>query len=119
MTENRFAEPKKILIFNPSKMLIAIVRSLHSAAKLTGGNIQAISFACTGKYISSGCYYFRYIQPDIKVEIEDLNRLKLEEYDNRCGNVRCYYSTKELAQMRSRKPNKQVIRNKKSGGKTE
>jgi hypothetical protein len=119
MEKQKFKAPKYVLIFSHTKVLIAIVRSVHAAAKLTNGNLQAISFACTGKYIASGGYYFRHIQPDMKVRVEDLNQLKLEEYDDRCGNVRCYYSTKELAQMRSRKPNKQLIKNKKSGGKTE
>lgn len=37
-----------VLIFNGAQVLVAVTRSLHSAAELTKGNLQAISFCCTG-----------------------------------------------------------------------
>lgn len=40
-----------VLIFNGAQVLVAVTRSLHSAAELTKGNLQAISFCCTGKYV--------------------------------------------------------------------
>lgn len=33
-----------VLIFNGAQVLVAVTRSLHSAAELTKGNLQAISF---------------------------------------------------------------------------
>ena len=42
-----------VLIFNGAQVLVAVTRSLHSAAELTKGNLQAISFCCTGKYAAA------------------------------------------------------------------
>ena len=100
MGKRKYKDPKPILIFNPMRVLIAIVRSLHSAAEISGRNLQAISFCCTGKYISTGGYYFRHIKPDIKVDINDLDSLKLEDYDKACGEERQYHKAKQLTFIR-------------------
>lgn len=42
-------EPKQVLVFNAAQVLIGDYRSVRSAYELTGGNLQAISFACTGR----------------------------------------------------------------------
>ena len=55
-----------VLIFNGAQVLVAVTRSLHSAAELTKGNLQAISFCCTGKYVCSGGLYFRHLHPDVE-----------------------------------------------------
>jgi hypothetical protein len=94
--------------------LIGIVRSVHAAAKLTKGNLQAISFACTGKYVASGGYYFRFVHTDIEIRIDNLNVLKLEEYDKLCGEDRKYYTKKQLQaldlcnQQKQKKVNKRT-----------
>ncbi|GAB6121390.1 hypothetical protein [Dysgonomonas termitidis] len=100
MRKSPYKEPKQVLIFNNAKVLIAIVRSLHAASELSFCNLQAISFCCLGKYISTGGYYFRHVHPDIAIEPEDLDNLKLEEYDRMCGEERLYYSSRQLARKR-------------------
>lgn len=102
MRKGYFLEPKQVLIFNNAKVLVGIVRSLHSAADLTLCNLQAISFCCTGKYIMTGGFYFRHINPKILIEIEDLDNLKLEEYDKMCGEKRKYYSIHILARKKEK-----------------
>lgn len=102
MRKSKFKEPKNVLVFNGAQVLIAIIRSLHSASKLSGGNPQAISFTCTGKYVSTGGLYYRHIHPDIQIEISDLDNLKLKEYDQMCGVDRKYYSPKLMAKKRKR-----------------
>jgi hypothetical protein len=98
--KQNYTDAKNVLIFNISRqLLIAVVRSLNSAAKLTEGNLQAISFACTGKYIASGGYYFRYVHPDIEININSLNVLKLKEYDRMCGEKREYYTKKKIRSL--------------------
>ena len=93
-----FNEPKSVLVFNGSRVLIAIIRSLHSAAQLSGGNLQAISFCCSGRYISTGGFYFRHLHPDVELEKSDMNTLKLDEYDKLCGeHERRYHSKKDMA----------------------
>jgi hypothetical protein len=101
MRKSKFKEPKNVLVFNGARVLIAVVRSLHSASVFSGGNLQAISFCCTGKYISTGGFYFRHVHPEIEIEIGDLDNLKLEDYDNLCGEERRYHSVREMAKKRN------------------
>jgi hypothetical protein len=101
--KQNYMDAKNVLIFNMSRrILIAVVRSLHSAAKLTNGNLQAISFACTGKYIASGGYYFRHVHPDVEINMNSLNVLKLKEYDRMCGEERQYCMKKKVRSLEKR-----------------
>lgn len=100
MRNSAFNRPKAVLVFNGSQVLIAIARSLHSAAELTGGNLQSISFCCTGKYASSGGFYYRHIHPNVEIELSDLGTLQLKNYDKMCGVKRVYYSAKQMARKR-------------------
>lgn len=88
MRRSSFKRPKMVLIFNGAQILVAITRSLHSAAELTKGNLQAISFCCTGKYICSGGFYFRHLHPNVEIELQDLGTLQLQDYDSLCGEKR-------------------------------
>jgi hypothetical protein len=110
MRKSKFKEPKNVLVFNGARVLIAVVRSLHSASLLSGGNLQAISFCCTGKYISTGGFYFRHIHGEIEIEMSDLDTLKLEEYDRMCGVERRYHSVREMAKKRNYRERKQKAR---------
>lgn len=101
MRNSSFCRPKAVLIFNGAQTLIAITRSLHSAAELTSGNLQSISFCCTGKYASSGGLYFRHIHPDVEIELSDLGTLQLQQYDKMCGEDRIYYTVKQMARKRA------------------
>ncbi len=111
MRKSKFKDPKTVLVFNGARVLIAIVRSLHSASLLSGGNLQAISFCCTGKYVSTGGFYFRHVHPDIEVEIGDLDTLNLEEYDKMCGHNRRYHTVREMARRRILQENKRKTTN--------
>ena len=112
MRKSKFKEPKNVLVFNGARVLIAMVRSLHSASLLSGGNLQAISFCCTGKYVSTGGFYFRHVHPDIEIEIGDLDTLNLEEYDKMCGAKRRYHTVREMAKKRTIMENKRKTANK-------
>ncbi|GAB6013174.1 hypothetical protein [Viscerimonas tarda] len=95
--EKKYKDAKNVLIFNSSQVLVAIARSLRSAAELMNYcNLQAISFACTGKYVASGGYYFRHVQSDVEIRMEHLNTLNLQEYDRLCGEERKYYTKKQM-----------------------
>lgn len=86
-----------VLIFNGAQVLVAVTRSLHSAAELTKGNLQAISFCCTGKYVCSGGLYFRHLHPDVEIELADLGTLMLKDYDALCGEKRTYYPVRKMS----------------------
>lgn len=101
MRHSTFRRPKMVLVFNGAQTLIGITRSLHSAAELTKGNLQAISFCCTGKYVCSGGLYFRHIHPDIEIELSDLGTLQLQDYDSMCSEKRVYYSVRKMAHKRA------------------
>lgn len=87
---------KQVLVFNRSRTLIAVFRSIRSAAMVTHCNPQAVSFVCVGRSMSAGGFYFRHLHPDIYIEIDDLDRLSLEEYDRLCNNDRQYHTTREM-----------------------
>ena len=75
-------------------------RSLHCAAELTHENKSAIHNCCTGKSVRSGAYYYRQLHPDILLEMDDLDKLTLKEYDDLCGIKRKYISTRKMAHIR-------------------
>ena len=104
MRRSTFKRPKMVLIFNGAQVLVAVTRSLHSAAELTKGNLQAISFCCTGKYVCSGGLYFRHLHP--------------EDYDALCGEKRTYYPVRKMAHKRALLENKRKSDNQKKGGNT-
>lgn len=100
MKRSPFHQPKQVLIFNGAYVLVGITRSIRSASEISGGNAQAISFACTGKYISASNFYFRHVHPDIEIEMTDLDTLKLQDYDKMCNVERRYHSVREMARRR-------------------
>ena len=100
----------QILIFNAAGELVAIVRSLHSAAELMHENKSAIHNCCTGKSVRSGAYYYRQLHPDILLEMDDLDNLTLKEYDDLCGINRKYISTRKMAHIRQRAKERQRVK---------
>lgn len=90
------SNPSRILVFNPLKRLTSISNSVLSTAKDFNTLPQSIHYACTGRCISCQGRYFRYLQDDIEVTIEDLGVLKLEAYDKLCGIERKVYRTKRM-----------------------
>jgi hypothetical protein len=111
MRKSKFKDPKSVLVFNGARVLIAVVRSLHSASTFSGGNLQAISFCCTGKYVSTGGFYFRHVHPNIEIEMGDLDNLKLEDYDEMCGTNRRYHTVREMARKRELSEKKRKPKN--------
>ncbi len=105
MKKNTFVEANKVLIFNSNRVLVAITRSLRTAAQLIDGNVQSISFCCNGDYITTKGWYFRKMHPDHEVELKDLDKLKLEDYDNACGIVRRYLPKPDKARKAKQKKN--------------
>ena len=88
--------PKLILVFNAKKTLVAIAGSMYEASKLTGIGAGNISRVCSGALMSSGQMYFRTIDPTIEIELNDINQLKVDEYDQMCGIERRTYDTQNM-----------------------
>lgn len=77
---------KRVLVFNPRKILIAIFHSGFAAARSYGIHTQSVHYACTGRSVSASKNYFRYEDENVEIdEKEDLGTLKLDEYDKLCG----------------------------------
>ena len=76
MMKKPFKDSKLVLVFNGAQVLIGILRSLNTTAEYSGGNLQSISFACTGLYISTGGYYYRYANENVEVSLEDIGALQ-------------------------------------------
>jgi len=98
--QNFIKAAKPVLIFNGACKLIAIARSARAANELMRGSEQGISFACSGKYISSNGFYFRHIPDDIEITLEDIGNLDLRDFDELCGVKREYYTTHELSKIK-------------------
>ena len=73
----------QILIFDAARELVAIARSVRSAAELTKVDENDIKLCCENRLSISGQYCFRY---NVKPLIADdtLNKLNIEEYDKLC-----------------------------------
>ena len=74
----------QILIFNASGELVAIARSIRSAAELTKVDENEIKLCCENRQNRTEQYYFRYnVEPPI---VDDtLGKLTIAEYDKLCN----------------------------------
>lgn len=95
-----YRAPSQILVFNASRMMIAMANSLQTAAWLTGANNRAITLACQGRYVSTAGLYFRRRHPRVVIDDSDWESLKLEKYDALCGEHRRYYSREKMKSLR-------------------
>ena len=73
----------QILIFNASGKLVAIARSIRSAAELTKVDENDIKLCCESRLSTSGQFCFRYNVESLIAD-DTLDKLNIEEYDKRC-----------------------------------
>ena len=73
----------QILIFNASGKLVAIARSIRSAAELTKVDENDIKLCCENRLSISGQFCFRY-NVDPSIADDTLSKLTIDEYDNLC-----------------------------------
>ena len=92
-------QPKRVLVFNSSKRLIAIVNSALAAGKISGVSPQSVYYACVGRNIAAGKHYYRHLPDDIEITMGDLGNLKLGEYDELCGITREVYPTNRMTRV--------------------
>ena len=73
----------QILIFDAAGELVAIARSVRSAAELTKVDENEIKLCCEDRQNRTEQYYFRYnVEPSIADDT--LGRLTIDEYDKLC-----------------------------------
>lgn len=89
-------ESKKVLAFNPARILVGVFRSVRAAAEMSGGSAQGVSNASVGRSATSVGYYWRHEHEDVEIEIIDIGELRLEEYDKLCGSKREYISSRDI-----------------------
>ena len=73
----------QILIFNADGELVAIARSVRSAAELTKVDENDIKLCCENQSSDSGHYCFRYNDEPLIVN-DTLGKLTIAEYDKLC-----------------------------------
>ena len=73
----------QILIFNAAGELVAIARSIRSAAELTKVDENDIKLCCESRLSISGQYCFRY-NVDPSIADDTLGKLTIAEYDRLC-----------------------------------
>jgi hypothetical protein len=82
MEKQAYKEAMPVMVFNSDRILIAIVRTLNTLEKISGRGLQSISLT-ESKHVSSGNYYFRYLQPGIEIGMDEFDSLTLEQYDEK------------------------------------
>lgn len=92
--------PKKVLLFGENMLLMAIVKSVRAASDLLDNSSNSktcspanISFAANGKQMTANGYYVRYENEKVELEVSDIGKLSVPEYDNLCGEKRNYKAT--------------------------
>ena len=80
---NMSEKQPQILIFNATGELVAIARSIRSAAELTKVDENDIKLCCENRQNRTEQYYFRYnVEPPI---VDDtLGKLTIAEYNKLC-----------------------------------
>jgi len=73
----------QILIFNATGELVAIARSVRSAAELTKVDENEIKLCCDNQSSDSGHYCFRY-NDEPPIVNDTLGKLTIAEYDKLC-----------------------------------
>ena len=74
----------QILIFNAAGELVAIARSIRSAAELTKVDENEIKLCCENRQNRTEQYYFRYnVEPSI-VRDDAFGKLTIAEYNKLC-----------------------------------
>ena len=74
----------QILIFNAERELVAIARSVRSAAELTKVDENEIKLCCENRQNLTEQYYFRYnTEPTIAGD-DAFDKLTIDEYDKLC-----------------------------------
>ena len=73
----------QILIFNAAGELVAIARSIRSAAELTKVDENEIKLCCENRLSISGQFCFRYNVVSLIAD-NTLDKLNIEEYDKLC-----------------------------------
>ena len=80
---NMSEKQPQILIFNAARELVAIARSVRSAAELTKVAENEIKLCCENRLSISGQFCFRY-NIDLSIAGDTLGKLTIDEYDNLC-----------------------------------
>ena len=74
----------QILIFNASEELVAIARSIRSAAELTKVDENDIKLCCESRLSTSGQFCFRYNVESSIAGDDAFGKLTIDEYDKLC-----------------------------------
>jgi len=92
----RFRNPLRVLAFDRSLKLVGIFQSYSAAEKITGSKHQILLRCCNGQMISSKGFYFREVPEDTIVDVDDLNKLTLLDFDKQMGFDRHIYATRNM-----------------------
>ena len=79
---------KGVLVFNSKKRLVMIGESINQVSKFSSIPPGNISKVCSGKLQTLKGYFFRFTNDEVVVELSDIGKLKIEEYDYLCGEHR-------------------------------
>lgn len=101
-SNSSFRHPKQVLVFGHTRILVAIFKSMQACAEIAAISVKTVSRACKGEYAAAAGFYFRRLHPDVEVDTEDLDTLRLEEYDALCNEVRRYLPPQQVKAQREK-----------------
>ena len=76
-----FLPAKRILAFSESKVLVAVFKSIAVASWVTKVRYGTINDACKSRKFVRNLYW-RFQAESVIIEIEDIGKLKLDEYSH-------------------------------------
>lgn len=92
--------PTPVAVFNFYYKLVGIFGSIKEVSKVTGVVRQSIIKAVYGDTISINNLYLRAIPPDLIIDIDDIGKLNLFEFDKAAHNPdRKIYGTRKKSRL--------------------
>lgn len=92
--------PTPVAIFNFYYKLVGIFGSIKEVSKVTGVVRQSIIKAVYGDTISVNNLYLRAIPPDLIIDLDDIGKLTLFEFDKAAHNPdRKIYNTRKKSRL--------------------
>ena len=92
-----FHKTAKIIIsFDKWLRLCGIFSSYMTVEQMTGIRHQVVQACCDGSLISTKKMYWREVPDDIVIDIDDLQKLTLIEFDSQLGENRMIYKSSRM-----------------------
>ena len=84
---------KRLVAFNASMTLSAIFQSMVHVRNMSGKSHHTVMYAASGEQITALGYYWRFVPENVIVDLDDLGKLHMLDFDRECGINRLVHKT--------------------------